>query len=62
MTKNVMNMDVTFTGCAQSSLNRRIAGTAAHYPNDKRLDLNLYKVDVGVRPLTSFKIGGSLRR
>ena len=59
---NVMSIDVTLTGCAHASLNRRITGTAGYYVQDKRLDLNLHKVDIGTRPVTSFKVGGSLRR
>ena len=62
MSNNVMSIDVTFTGCAHAALNRRITGTAAHYSQDKRLDLNLLKLDTSTRPVTSFKIGGSLRR
>ena len=62
MGNNVMSIDVTFTGCAHAALNRRITGTAAHYQQDKRLDLSLLKIDASTRPVTSFKIGGSLRR
>jgi hypothetical protein len=58
----VTSIDATFTGCAHAALDRRITGTAAHYPQDKRLDLNLLKLDTSTRPVTSFKIGGSLRR
>jgi len=62
MANNVMSIDVTLTGCAHAALNRRITGTAAHYSQDKRLNLNLFKVDTSTRPVTSFKVGGSLRR
>lgn len=59
---NVMSLDVTFTGCSHSGLNRRFGGTVAHYPNGKRLDLSMQKIDIGMRPATSFKVGATLRR
>jgi hypothetical protein len=40
--QTILNLDITLTGCTFSTLNRRLTGTLALYPAEKRTQFWIY--------------------
>lgn len=59
---NVMRLDVTFRDCDDQNLNRRVSGTLALYPADRRLALNVSFLDTSVKPVTKFEVTAPMLR
>ena len=63
MGANVMKLDLTLRECSSPALNRRLSGTLAHYPAEKRAALALQFIDGLARPVTTYDVRStSLRR
>lgn len=59
----ILNLDITLTDCTFVKFNRRLTGTLARYPAEKRSQLWLYAIPVDARnPGWSYDIKGTLRR
>ncbi len=57
----ISNIDVTFSGCAYTSFNRRMSGTLAIYPAQKYAQFGLYAISVGIGKVAeSFDIRATL--
>ncbi|WP_234085952.1 DUF4124 domain-containing protein [Azonexus sp. R2A61] len=60
---NVLQLDVTLSGCNFSRLNRRLTGTLALFPKDKRTQFWVYAHPVDfLNPGWSYDLKGTLRR
>lgn len=59
---NVMALDVTLRECRTAGLNRRISGSVAAYPSDRRLSLQLNSIDTQARPITTYEVTASTLR
>lgn len=60
---NILNLDITLTGCTFTKLNRRLTGTLALYPAEKRTQFWIYAHPVDLLdPGWSYDIKGTLRR
>lgn len=63
MSPQLLNLDVTLTGCHFQKLNRRLSGSLAVYPAEKHAQLWLYAQPVDLfNPGWSFDIKGTMRR
>lgn len=61
--QTILNLDITLTGCTFSKLNRRLTGTLALYPAEKRTQFWIYAHPVDLlNPGWSYDIKGTLRR
>ena len=61
--QTVLNLDITLSGCTFSKLNRRLTGTLALYPAEKRTQFWIYAYPVDfLNPGWSYDIKGTLRR
>jgi hypothetical protein len=61
--QTILNLDITLTGCNFSKLNRRLTGTLALYPAEKRTQFWIYAHPVDLlNPGWSYDIKGTLRR
>lgn len=59
----ILNLDITLTGCAYQKLNRRLSGTLALYPAEKRAQFWIYAHPVDfLNPGQSYDIKGTMRR
>lgn len=59
----VLNLDITLTGCTFKKLNRRLTGTLALYPAEKRAQFWIYAHPVDLfNPGWSYDIKGTMRR
>ena len=59
----ILNLDITLTGCTFTRLNRRLTGTLALYPAEKRTQFWIYAHPVDLlNPGWSYDIKGTLRR
>ena len=59
---NVMRLDATLRDCESKDLNRRISGTLAHYPADRRLALNVSNLDSSAKPFTRYEVTAPMMR
>jgi len=61
--QTILNLDITLSGCTFSKLNRRLTGTLALYPAEKRTQFWIYAHPVDLlNPGWSYDIKGTLRR
>lgn len=61
--QTILNLDITLTSCAFSKLNRRLTGTLALYPAEKRAQFWIYAHPVDLlNPGWSYDIKGTMRR
>ncbi|HQR19546.1 MAG TPA: hypothetical protein PKV98_01680 [Burkholderiaceae bacterium] len=60
--QNVMRVDVTFRDCTSKELNRRLSGTVAHYPGEKRLAFSVSLIDSTAKPVTRYEISAGIMR
>jgi hypothetical protein len=60
-TINVLNLDVTLSGCKYDGLNRRYSGTLAYY-STSNVQLSLRANSVGVGKAASFDVMATMRR
>ena len=59
----ILNLDITLTDCAFKKFNRRMSGTLALYPAEKRAQFWIYAHPVDLfNPGWSFDIKGTMRR
>lgn len=59
----ILNLDITLTGCTFTKLNRRLTGTLALYPAEKRTQFWIYAHPVDLlNPGWSYDIKGTMRR
>jgi hypothetical protein len=58
----VMRLDVTFRDCQTKALNRRMTGTVAHYPADKRLAFSASLMDANVKPVATYEVRAAIMR
>lgn len=59
----ILNLDITLTGCTFAKFNRRLTGTLALYPAEKRTQFRIYAYPVDLlNPGWSYEIKGTLRR
>ena len=59
---DVMRLDVTLRGCRSKELNRRMSGTVAHYPVDKRLALSASLLDTNAKPVATYEVRAAIMR
>lgn len=63
MSKNLLNMDITLSGCSYDRLNRRLFGTLALYPAEQHAQFWIYAHPVDLlNPGWGFDIKGTMRR
>jgi hypothetical protein len=62
MGNNVMALDVTLRDCRSKDLNRRLSGTVAHYPADRRIALSLNYIDGRAKPVTTYEVKSPIMR
>lgn len=59
----ILNLDITLAGCAYQKFNRRLSGTLALYPAEKRAQFWIYAHPVDfLNPGQSYDIKGTMRR
>jgi len=59
----ILNLDITLSGCTFRKFNRRLTGSLALYPAEKRTQLWIYAYPVDLlNPGWSFEIKGTMRR
>jgi hypothetical protein len=62
MGANVLKLDLTLRDCKSNALNRRLSGTLAHYPTEKRATLSLQLIDGFARPVTTYDVKATALR
>lgn len=63
MSKNLLNLDITLSGCSYDKLNRRLFGTLAMYPAEQHAQFWIYAHPVDLlNPGWGFDIKGTMRR
>lgn len=63
VSRALLNLDVTLSGCHYARLNRRLSGTLALYPAEKHAQFWIYAMPVDLlNPGWSYDIKGTLRR
>lgn len=60
---SILNLDITLSGCTFKKFNRRLTGSLALYPTEKRTQLWIYAHPVDLlNPGWSYEIKGTMRR
>lgn len=62
MGANVLKLDMTLRECRSTALNRRLSGTLAHYPTEKRATMALQSIDGFARPVTTYDLKATALR
>jgi hypothetical protein len=62
MGANVMKLDLSLRECSSPALNRRLSGTLAHYPAEKRATFALQLIDGFARPVTTYEVTSTALR
>ena len=59
---DVMRLDVLLRDCQSQELNRRMTGTVAYYPVDKRLAFSASLIDTNAKPIATYDVRAAIMR